>query len=135
MAGGKLEGSGFLTYSPSDPLGRDSYRGDFRAGKRHGFGTFKWKSGAVYSGSYVGDERVGFGSFDFDNDDATKRKRYEGQWEKSVMSGHGQLVYQVNTLSYTRRSRSVAGRLKESPNVEFPDEESANEESPMVENY
>ena len=95
---GKYAGYGVLTYSPTDRRQRILYQGDFRAGKRHGYGTFRWKSGAVYTGSYVDDERVGFGSLIFGSDDPPKRKSYEGQWENSVMTGLGTLVYQVRPV-------------------------------------
>jgi len=95
LADGKLDGYGLLTYSPKDRHQRVQYQGDFKAGKRSGQGTFRWKNGAVYTGSYVDGERVGFGTFIFGSNDPAERKSYVGQWEKNAMSGEGTLVYQV----------------------------------------
>jgi hypothetical protein len=92
----KFDGKGKLTYSPRDPLKRISYEGGFRSGKRHGSGKFVWSNGAVYEGTYIDDERIGFGRLIFDRNDPFQRLEYKGQWERSVMSGHGKLTYKVN---------------------------------------
>lgn len=41
--------------------------GDFVNCLKHGFGTFKWKDGATYTGNYVNDIKEGHGVFTWPN--------------------------------------------------------------------
>lgn len=39
----------------------NQYEGEYYQDKKHGMGTFNWKSGNIYKGHYVTDERDGIG--------------------------------------------------------------------------
>lgn len=84
-----------MVYSSSDRLGRVSYEGDFKSGKRHGEGKFVWSSGSVYDGSYVNDARIGFGTLTFGSKDPLNRLKYEGEWRNGSITGQGKLLYKV----------------------------------------
>eukprot|EP00635_Sarcinochrysidales_sp_CCMP3193_P004963 CAMPEP_0118899356 /NCGR_PEP_ID=MMETSP1166-20130328/5946_1 /TAXON_ID=1104430 /ORGANISM="Chrysoreinhardia sp, Strain CCMP3193" /LENGTH=824 /DNA_ID=CAMNT_0006838483 /DNA_START=1 /DNA_END=2475 /DNA_ORIENTATION=- len=59
-----------------------TYEGEWK-GKPHGVGELRYKSGAVYSGSFVEGLKHGDGTFD-----ATDGSRFEGQWrEDKVLKG------------------------------------------------
>lgn len=46
---------------------------------KHGYGVYKWKSGNVYKGQFVNDQREGHGIMIWS--DGTK---YEGNWKNGI---------------------------------------------------
>ncbi len=43
------------------------YRGNFEYNKRHGLGTYSYRSGAKYEGAFAFDLRHGYGKYTFAN--------------------------------------------------------------------
>lgn len=52
------------------------YQGDFKDGKKHGFGIYKWTDGSVFEGWYSEDRKEGHGKFRSANN-----KIFEGEWK------------------------------------------------------
>ncbi len=50
-----------------------------------------WKCGTTYEGEFDNDERNGFGTYTYSEEDL--RDYYEGHWKDSVKSGQGKLVW------------------------------------------
>lgn len=69
------------------------YVGDFRNGKRHGTGTYRWNDGDIYYGHWVNGERTGYGIYEYD-DGAV----YEGGFETGRLSGYGVMKYANGSL-------------------------------------
>eukprot|EP00924_Labyrinthula_sp_SR-Ha-C_P011008 augustus_masked-scaffold_33-processed-gene-2.10-mRNA-1 protein AED:0.03 eAED:0.03 QI:0/0/0/0.5/1/1/2/0/446 len=55
---------------------------------RDGFGTYTWKSGAVYSGDYIKGKREGQGTYTFPTGEV-----YEGLWKDGLKDGRGVYKY------------------------------------------
>eukprot|EP00450_Noctiluca_scintillans_P017028 CAMPEP_0194522290 /NCGR_PEP_ID=MMETSP0253-20130528/56837_1 /TAXON_ID=2966 /ORGANISM="Noctiluca scintillans" /LENGTH=239 /DNA_ID=CAMNT_0039366721 /DNA_START=60 /DNA_END=776 /DNA_ORIENTATION=- len=64
------------------------YEGQYRAGMKHGRGTFTWADGCRYEGDFLDDDILGFGSY-FWNDG----REYAGQWAHNRMSGQGAFTW------------------------------------------
>ena len=79
-------GHGKITFTgtTSNEIGIEEYDGDWEDDLMHGYGTYKYTSGAVYTGQWVKGKMHGQG---------TKRyadgSSYDGQWEENLMSGEG----------------------------------------------
>ena len=54
----------------------DKYEGEFKEGKKHGFGTYTFHEGSKYEGEYKDGEYHGQGTFTF-----TDGSKYEGEWK------------------------------------------------------
>ena len=54
---------------------KKSYQGEWKDGKMHGIGTFKWRDDSEYEGSYVNGQKEGYGKYLWP-DGST----YEGNW-------------------------------------------------------
>lgn len=61
-----------------------SYSGQWKAGKKHGFGKYSWADGSSFSGGWSEDEMHGHGTYCFENMDS-----YTGAWEHDVKCGVG----------------------------------------------
>lgn len=66
--------------------GKDSYEGEFIAGKQHGSGNYTWAVGHQYVGEWSDGKRNGFGRITW-SDGAM----YEGEWRNDVREGNGTL--------------------------------------------
>ena len=62
----------------------DSYVGEFKNNKRHGYGTNKWANGESYTGYWANDKRHRLGTTVFPNG-----SRYEGQYKNNIRNGNG----------------------------------------------
>ena len=60
------------------------YTGDFRFGRKEGFGKMKYPNGGVYKGSWLNDQRSGSGTYTYPNGDA-----YTGRWSDDIKAGRG----------------------------------------------
>ncbi|MFK7951192.1 MAG: MORN repeat-containing protein [Saprospiraceae bacterium] len=62
----------------------------------NGHGTWKWESGAVYTGTFINGTRYGHGQYTFSNGDV-----YIGEWQNNQKHGYG--VYTFNTSSNQKK--------------------------------
>jgi len=69
-------------YSATQKQMCNNYKGQFKAGKRHGSGIFSYANGSVYEGDWVDNQKDGVGVFIFD--DGTV---YEGPFKQDRMCG------------------------------------------------
>ena len=74
--------------------GNGEYEGDMVGSKRHGYGMYRWDSGAWYEGNWVDDLRKGFGKFFW-----TDGSKSEGHWDNDQMNGYG-VYYSANGSYY-----------------------------------
>ena len=61
-----------------------TYTGQFKNGKRHGYGYTKWRSETVYYGQWKEGKREGFGFVKYPNGD-----EYDGEWKEDKRTGVG----------------------------------------------
>ena len=76
---------------------------------KHGEGTYSWKSGSYYKGSFYNDQRHGYGEM-FWIDGSS----YKGQWEKGSQKGEGVMTYADGTIK-----RGTTGTFRSLNNKEF----------------
>jgi len=76
-------GIGRVTWTGS----RAVYEGEFKFGKREGWGRFYIK-GERYEGEWVDDRKHGYGVYTWDDGD-----RYEGNWVAGRQEGHGSYIW------------------------------------------
>ncbi|KAI9017402.1 hypothetical protein BC832DRAFT_527486, partial [Gaertneriomyces semiglobifer] len=74
------------TYTWSDGV---KYSGDFLKNKIVGSGVYEWTNGCKYEGQVENSLRHGKGIFVCE----TSSSRYEGDWQKGIVHGHGKLLY------------------------------------------
>ncbi|XP_039613756.1 alsin [Polypterus senegalus] len=115
---GLEDGFGDLIVPNKTLIKDDHYRGQWRDGKMHGYGIYKYSTGEVYEGSFqenmrhghgilrsgkltssspsmfigqwVQDKKTGYGVFD----DITRGEKYMGTWQEDVRHGIGVVVTQ-----------------------------------------
>jgi hypothetical protein len=82
-------GNGHLLHAPSGlhDITREEYKGGWKQDKMHGYGTYKYISGATYSGDWVGNKHEGKGTYEFP--DGTV---YSGEWKNHRMDGEGLFI-------------------------------------------
>ncbi|KAI8940888.1 hypothetical protein NX059_002148 [Plenodomus lindquistii] len=86
----KLNGHFAYNYFSSE-----SYKGEIKAGHRHGHGTLIYHSGATYTGSFRLDQRHGHGLHTFQNGDT-----YDGSWINDAQHGTGTFVEAATGNTY-----------------------------------
>ena len=82
--------SGDCTDGTGEARDRDesgTYKGAFKAGLLHGFGTFVFDKGSIYAGYWENDNANGHGVFTWPNGDV-----YDGNWDTDEKSGHGTII-------------------------------------------
>jgi hypothetical protein len=79
--GGFAEGTGHA-------MGSAEYRGEFRAGRKHGGGIKTWANGDRYDGEFFEDRIEGFGVYTFGRG-PWAGERYEGDYVAGRRHGHG----------------------------------------------
>ncbi|MCF0114660.1 MAG: hypothetical protein HUJ56_04850, partial [Erysipelotrichaceae bacterium] len=88
---GKRSGYGTGTETSTDG---NKYEGEFRNGLWHGKGTITYANGSMYEGQLKYRQRDGYGIMIYE--DGTT---YEGSWEKSKRSGQGRFQSSNGTIS------------------------------------
>ena len=76
-----------------DTFDNGYYEGNYKNGKRNGFGIYHWNSGSRYEGSWVDDSRTGIGEYFWPDG-----SRYVGEWHGSKMTGYGTYYYPTGTV-------------------------------------
>ena len=64
------------------------YSGKYQLGKKHGYGTIKYKSGDIYKGEFKYDLFDGVGEYIW-----ADGLRYKGDWKNGKMNGEGTLLH------------------------------------------
>ncbi|PRP86550.1 hypothetical protein PROFUN_05188 [Planoprotostelium fungivorum] len=64
--------------------GDNQYSGDWKDDKMHGFGTFRYQSGAIYEGEWTDNKYEGKGKYKFPDGSS-----YEGAFRENKMHGFG----------------------------------------------
>ncbi|XP_029935895.1 alsin-like isoform X2 [Myripristis murdjan] len=67
----------------------DCYQGQWRDGKIHGFGTFRYASGEVYEGCFHDGQRHGYGMLSSGRLTRTSSSVFIGQWVHDRKTGYG----------------------------------------------
>jgi hypothetical protein len=84
---GKRTGYGILILKISK-FRLDKYEGEFKDGKRTGHGTYSFANGDRYLGNFIDGEKIGQGEYTFANGD-----RYIGEFQDNKMHGEGKYIY------------------------------------------
>lgn len=69
--------------------GAAEYRGDFRAGRKHGKGVKSWPSGDRYEGEFVEDRKEGAGKYTWSPRGASAGESYSGAYLNDRRHGYG----------------------------------------------
>ncbi len=69
--------------------GTAEYRGDFRAGRKHGKGVKTWPSGDRYEGKFVDDRKQGAGKYTWNPHGASAGESYSGDYLNDLRHGNG----------------------------------------------
>lgn len=69
--------------------GAAEYRGDFRAGRKHGKGIKTWPSGDRYEGDFVEDRKEGGGKYTWSARGRSAGESYRGAYLMDLRHGHG----------------------------------------------
>jgi radial spoke head protein 1 len=94
-----------------------TFTGDFRFGKKEGFGKMKYPNGSVYNGAWTKDQRHGAGSYTYPNGDV-----YTGRWSNDIKSGRGSYFFAKNgsTLVGTWENGNMTnGKWVQSDNTSY----------------
>ncbi|XP_030614260.1 alsin-like isoform X3 [Archocentrus centrarchus] len=67
----------------------DTYQGQWREGKIHGFGKYKYASGEVYEGCFCDGQRHGYGMLSSGKLAKTSSSVFIGQWVHDTKTGYG----------------------------------------------
>lgn len=84
---GKRTGYGILILKLSK-YRMDKYEGEFKEGKRTGHGTYSFANGDKYVGSFINGEKTGKGEYTFSNGD-----KYIGEFQGDKMHGEGKYIH------------------------------------------
>lgn len=69
--------------------GSAQYRGEFRAGRKHGHGIKTWPSGDRYEGDFVEDRKEGKGTYVWGPASPSAGEKYSGEWLNDRRNGYG----------------------------------------------
>lgn len=69
--------------------GSAEYRGDFRAGRKHGKGVKTWPSGDRYDGEFSEDRKEGAGTYTWSVRGPSAGERYSGAYLNDLRHGYG----------------------------------------------
>lgn len=69
--------------------GKAYYRGELKAGRKHGKGVKSWPSGDRYEGDFVEDRKEGKGTYTWGQSSAYAGEKYSGEWLYDKRHGHG----------------------------------------------
>jgi hypothetical protein len=78
-----------LAEGHGEARGTAHYRGEFRAGRKHGKGVKTWLSGDRYEGDFVSDRREGSGLYVWGMSSQWAGQRYVGDFVNDRRHGHG----------------------------------------------
>ncbi len=73
----------------------------------NGIGTYKWTSGATYTGQFQNGNRNGYGQYNFNNNDI-----YVGEWQNNERHGYGVYFYYKDPAGYKSYSGEWVGGLR-----------------------
>jgi len=74
---------------------KDTYRGHYRNGQRHGLGTLTSKKGDYFFGEFSHDKKNGLGRLIFSNGDL-----YEGPFKNNILTGKGKFYEATTDIKY-----------------------------------
>jgi hypothetical protein len=83
---GYAEGNGVAT-------GVARYRGEFRAGRKHGRGEKVWANGDHYEGMFVNDRKEGVGLYEWGSGTGVSGPRYYGHFMADQRQGYGVYIW------------------------------------------
>ncbi|TRY58794.1 hypothetical protein DNTS_009770 [Danionella cerebrum] len=86
---GLEDGFGDYVAPNKTPSACDHYQGQWKDGKMHGFGIFRYASGEVYEGSFQDNMRHGHGMLRNGKLNSTSPSVFIGQWQYDRKSGYG----------------------------------------------
>lgn len=70
------------------------YEGEFKAGKKHGYGTKTWlHNGDTYKGAFLADHKHGLGTYIWGKASELAGYRYKGYFEKDLRQGYGEFTW------------------------------------------
>jgi hypothetical protein len=72
-----------------EAIGTARYKGEFRAGRKHGKGVKSWPSGDRYEGDFVEDRKEGSGTYAWGPRSAWAGEKYSGQYVADRRHGEG----------------------------------------------
>jgi hypothetical protein len=78
-----------LAQGYGEAKGAAEYRGDFRAGRKHGKGIKTWPSGDRYEGDFVDDRKEGMGKYLWGPRGASAGESYSGAYVNDQRHGEG----------------------------------------------
>jgi hypothetical protein len=78
-----------LAEGVGEAKGSAEYRGDFRAGRKHGKGVKTWASGDRYEGEFVDDRKQGFGKYLWGARGPSAGESYAGGYVNDLRHGEG----------------------------------------------
>jgi hypothetical protein len=67
------------------------YKGEFKNGKRNGYGYYLFENGDTYIGEWSDNEKQGYGRYNYKNN--PEFKYYAGEWRADKRDGMGIMVY------------------------------------------
>jgi len=89
------------------------YRGEWKEGRMDGYGIRRYQEGYEYAGQWRGGHREGYGRLEYDNGVVI-----EGQWGKGRLNGYGVMLY-ADRLRYAGQWRE--GRIEGYGRLELRD--------------
>lgn len=78
-----------LAQGDGEAEGIARYKGQFRAGHKHGRGVKTWPTGDRYDGQFVNDRKHGLGTYTWGNATLWAGEKYNGHYHNDRRHGHG----------------------------------------------